>query len=353
MRVGNKIVGLFAASAIILSSIVIPTAANGSSTPSSSHSFSSPSRPSTSSSSSGFSKPSAPSVASTPSSSGGGFSKPTTSAPPVASTPPAPSSNGFSKPTPAPSAPVASPSNNGFSKPNSAPVSTAGNTTAPPRPAAPASAMATANNKAVSSSTLSAYQAERSQARQPPMPVASTQVRSSPVYSSASRAWGGNADTYYSRRTVVYSSYRSSHPDVFIITHNMRPNYGIYDSGFLTGMMFGYIGSSMIHNASWMYAQQSQPWYPAYRADLERQAVDNAELRAKMYAMDAEIAKLKAQGVQPQTTNSLPQGVDPAMAIAPEAVMADAPEKPSYTWLWIILAAIGGGVVVFFVVRRR
>ena len=185
------------------------------------------------------------------------------------------------------------------------------------------------------------------------MPVASTQVRSSPVYSSASRAWGGNADTYYSRRTVVYSSYRSSHPDVFIITHNMRPNYGIYDSGFLTGMMFGYIGSSMIHNASWMYAQQSQPWYPAYRADLERQAVDNAELRAKMYAMDAEIAKLKAQGVQPQTTNSLPQGVDPAMAIAPEAVMADAPEKPSYTWLWIILAAIGGGVVVFFVVRRR
>jgi hypothetical protein len=185
------------------------------------------------------------------------------------------------------------------------------------------------------------------------MPVASNQVHGNPVYNNASTAWGGNADGYYSRRTVAYGNYRASHPDVSAVTNNMRPNYGIYDSGFLTGMMLGYMGSSMIHNASWMYAQHNQPWYPAYRADLERQAVDNAELRAKMNAMDAEIAKLKAQGAQPQTANSLPPGVDPAMAIAPEAVWADAPDDPSYTWLWIVLAAIAGGSLVWFVVRRR
>jgi hypothetical protein len=41
------------------------------------------------------------------------------------------------------------------------------------------------------------------------------------------------------------------------------------------------------------------------------------------------------------------------MAIAPEAVWADAPDDPSDTWLWIVLAAIGGGSLVWFVVRRR
>jgi len=51
------------------------------------------------------------------------------------------------------------------------------------------------------------------------------------------------------------------------------------------------IGSSMSNNAAWMAAQQNQAWYASYRADLDRQAMSNAELRNKIAAMDAEIAQ--------------------------------------------------------------
>jgi hypothetical protein len=213
--------------------------------------------------------------------------------------------------------------------------------------------MAQAQQRQVSSNSLSAYQAERANARTPPSPVSTQQVRSDPVYNSARNSFGGNTDRYFSQRTTVVNNYRSSHPDVYVINAGIRPNYGIYDSGFLTGMMMGYVGGSIIHNATWMYAQQHQPWYPSYRADLERQAVDNAELRGRITQMDAEINRLRTQGVQPTATTSLPQGVDPALAIAPEAVIADSPEKNSHTWLWIMLGIIGGGVAVWFVMRRR
>jgi hypothetical protein len=294
-------------SAILAISITVaPTYAKSGSVSSSSSSHSS---------SSSFSKPSS----SYSSSSSSGFSKPSSSASP---------------------APVASaPSTSGFSKPSASPAPVV--TAQPTVQSRPTGALAAANNKAVSANTLNAYQAERASARTPPQPIPAAQVRGNPVFTSARSSYGGNPDVYYSRRTVVYSSYRSTHPDVFIISGGMHPFYGIYDTGFLTGMWMGYLGESMAHNAMWMYGQQNQPWYPAYRADLEQQAQNNADLRAKMQQMDAEIAQLKAQGVQPPQVTNLPQGVDPSMAIAPEAVMADAPDQQHFPWLYAI-----GGVVV-------
>ena len=208
----------------------------------------------------------------------------------------------------------------------------------------------------MSSNSLNAYQAERSGSTRPPQPVAAAAVRGNPTYTNASRAWGGNVDTYYSRRTTVITTYHSSYPGVFVVSRGLYPNYGIYDSGFLTGMFMGYMGASMIHNASWLASQQSQPWYPNYRADLERQAQTNAELRDKIATMDAEIARQRASGnvAHPGT---LPQGVDPAFAMAPEAVIAAAPDRstgnPTWVWLLVVMgASIGGGLVVFLLIRR-
>jgi len=188
----------------------------------------------------------------------------------------------------------------------------------------------------------------------PPQPVSTSSVRSSPVYASVSRSWGGNADSYYARRTTVYTSYRTSYPSVFIVTHNMYPNYGMYDSGFLTGMFMGYLGSSMVQNAAWLAAQQNEAWYASYRADLDRQAIDNQELREKLAAMDAEIARQRAAGNVAQA-GSLPDGVDPALAVAPEAVNAVEPEKEQQSsgggvsWIWVVVGVIVGAVVAFFV----
>lgn len=279
----------------------------------------------------------------------GGVSRPSTPSHSAPSYPsPPPSAVAPSRPLPPPAA-IAPSNSNGFSRPGSTPAQPV----AAPRPVAPASPMAQAQQRQVSSSSLSAYQAERANARTPPNPVSTQQVRNDPVYNSARDSFGGNTDRYFSQRTTVINNYRTSHPDVYAINSGIRPNYGIYDSGFLTGMMMGYVGGSIINNATWMHAQQHQPWYPAYRADLERQAVDNAELRGRITQMDAEIGRLRAQGVQPAAATSLPQGVDPALAIAPEAVIADTPEKSSHTWLWVILGIISGGALVWFVMRRR
>ena len=220
--------------------------------------------------------------------------------------------------------------------------------------------MAQAQSRNMSATSLQAYQAERARAQQPPTPVTTQQVRQDPVYTSARSSFGGNADRYYSQRTVVINNYRTTHPEVFSYSQNLRPNYGIFDSSFLTGMMVGAIGTSLYDRATWMASQQHQPWYPQYRADLERQAGDNADLRARMAEMDREIDALRAQNRVPPTPQALPQGVDPAMAIAPEAVNADTPPANNgnnrgggHTWIWI-LAGLGIlGVVAWFVVKKR
>lgn len=324
MRISNIIGSVILAISIVASPTYAKGGSSSSSSSSSSRSFSS--------GSSSFSKPSN----SFSSSSSSGFSKPSQSTPSVAATPNV--GSGFSKPSPI----VTTPSSTGISKPNSSVES---------NQSRPTGALAAANNKAVSATTLNAYQAERSSARTPPAPIPTAQVKNDPVFASARSSYGGNPDVYYNRRTVVYSSYRSNHPDVFIISGGMHPYYGIYDTGFLTGMWMGYVGSSMIHNAMWMYGQQSQPWYPAYRADLEQQAQTNADLRVKMQQMDAEIATLKSQGIQPQQMNNLPQGVDPSMAIAPEAVMADAPEKNGgFPWLYAMGGVVAGAGIVLLLI---
>jgi hypothetical protein len=180
------------------------------------------------------------------------------------------------------------------------------------------------------------------------------------VYTSARSSFGGNPNTYYERRTVVYNNYRSNHPDVFIINNNLRPNYGIFDSGFLTGMVMGYVGASMVSNATWMLAHQHQPWYNGYYGDLQRQAQTNAELRARLATLEAEMAAQRARGVTVSpTTMALPDGVDPAMAIAPEAVNADADATPIASshenngvgWGSILLMLLGG-VILFVIIIK-
>lgn len=217
--------------------------------------------------------------------------------------------------------------------------------------------MAQAQARNMSASSLQAYQAERARAQQPPTPVTTQQVRQDPVYASARTSFGGNADRYYTQRTTVINNYRTAHPEVFTYSQNMRPNYGIFDSSFLTGMVVGAIGTSLYDRATWMASQQHQPWYPQYRADLERQARDNADLRARLDEMDREISNIRAQGKVPQQPQALPQGVDPTMAIAPEAVNADAASKANggggYMWIWIILGLGAMGVAAWVVVRKR
>jgi len=298
--------------ALAASLSVIPTISQGASPPSS---YSGRSSSSYSSGSSSYSKPGMP-------------------APRSESVSPS-SSSGYSKPMGMPTSPVPPQS---FSKPGG-PSSTS---VASP---SPNSSLSGASNRSNSTNAAATYNSTRT----PPV-INQAQVRQDPVYRSATSAWGGDTRRYTAQRTVVVTSYRSSHPDIYIMTGNMYPHYGMYDSSFLTGMVMGYVGMSIAQNSMWMYAQQSQPWYPSYRADLEVQAQNNVDLRNKLAAMDAEIAQLKANGQAP-VANGLPQGVDPALAMAPEAVL----DQPSsgIPWYWFLLGVLLAGGIIYVVMRRK
>lgn len=313
--------GLFATDVSALSSSSSSSSSRSSpSVSSSSRSFGSSSytKPSIPSSSS-YTKPSTPSYT-PPSSSSRGYTKPTT--------PSTSSSFGYTKPsaTPTPSAVLPSKpatgsswwssSGSSYSKPG------ASSTTTAPKVVAPSTLLSTSSAKRTSSSTLDQYRAERAKAKTPPTPVDVTATRNDSTFTRAKSQYR-SVDDYWTRRREDSTRYYNSHPDTVFYTRNLAPNYGQYDSGFLTGLLLGHFGSSASSNAAWMYAHQTDSWYPQWRADMDRQAAQNEKLKAKLDEMDAEVRKLKAQGVQPNPNAELPADVPSSLAIAPEAMIAD------------------------------
>ena len=87
---------------------------------------------------------------------------------------------------------------------------------------------------------------------------------------------------------------------------------------------------------------------------------ENADLRRRVDEMDREMARIRSEGqATSQPATSLPAGVPAAVAIAPEAVEADAvamPPEKSGTSGWIIAIILGlftlGGIA-FIVARNR
>lgn len=183
------------------------------------------------------------------------------------------------------------------------------------------SALSAASKHSVSSASFAKYQAERSINMKPPTIVEKSYANSNPVFTNTRSSYGGSFNTYMDKRNNSYNDYRARNPEVFVVNNNLRPNYGVYDSGFLTGMMIGQIGSNHAANMHWMATQYNQPWYTDYRNDLNEQAATNEKLRLKLAELDAEIETLKTRGETP-TITELPPDVLPEIAISPEAVLA-------------------------------
>jgi hypothetical protein len=131
----------------------------------------------------------------------------------------------------------------------------------------------------------------------------------------------------------------------------MSPNYGMFDSNFLMGVILGHwTGSSGSNNnssAEWLKSQSNQEWYTHWRADLERASKENEDLKLKIQELDKQMANLKPAE---KPASILPEGVPASLALAPEAMIVDAYEDHSLPWGWILfmlmLASIS--LVVFY-----
>ena len=148
----------------------------------------------------------------------------------------------------------------------------------------------------------------------------------------------------------TYGAYYRN-PPIYVI--NGRPAYGDY-SGAFYGTLLGVaaVGAAIEINhdyALWAYSHQNDVGFQQWHQDMMAQAAaGNDELRQRVAALDAQVAQLKAQNATPMAAGALPEGVDPAVAVAPDTVlMATADEGMGwFTWLLIVFGVIGGAVVI-------
>lgn len=263
------------------------------------------------------------------SSSGGSFSKPTMSMPHVSTPQPT-----FTKPTlPAPTT--------SFTKP---PLG-AGVATTAPAVTAPRSAADTAIAKGRSQQAYRQFQSEQQRFRAPPAAApANTQAAQQ---TQAWRQYGSrwhSADSYYAARNSALQRSPGmrgyyEHPPVYVLQG--RPSYGAYAGAFLGGVLLDRIMQPSY--SQWAYSHYNDPGFQAWRADMENQAADNADLREKLAQMDAQVQQLKARNAP--TTEALPEDVDPSLVVAPQTVML-ATTTSHHWWLWITLGLLA--IVAFF-----
>ena len=263
------------------------------------------------------------------------------------------SSGSSSKPS-APSSP--SKSYGSFSSKPSTPQATKpsgygsfGNKAAQPVTARPQAQAAWARSQQATSAAASS-KAELAKFKAPPTPApAPAAVAASPVFSRTVTVTRPTYQTYVIQRQGYYSAY---HPSPYVYSY--APRYGMWDAMFMW-MMLDNMNSSMY------YHHRNDADYMAWRADAERQAQNDAAVKAKLQQMDQKIKELEAQKT-PVNPAYMPEGVDPSVAMAqdvaeqslqheqpapnPDAVDWTQPrrvEETSYTWLWWL---IGIGVAI-------
>lgn len=265
-------------------------------------------------------------------SSSGGYSRPPSSSSTPSYRPPIS--------TPAPSS--SPPSSGGYTRPSGgAPASTT---------TVPRSAGDQAVSRQASGSALANYRASQEQQR---FRTTAAAAPPSGLYSQAPRF--NSYDSYYDARSRYYGGFGWSPP---IYIYQSRPSFGMFDALFLWWMLDT---ATRNDHAQWFYNHNNDPGYAEWRREADRMAADNAELRAKLDRLDADLKQRQGQPVDP---NFLPADVKPELALAAENAVAEgapttAPTPPpaesggGSKWklgLGILLLA---GVVAVFVLRRN
>jgi hypothetical protein len=182
--------------------------------------------------------------------------------------------------------------------------------------------MGHAASQSMSAGALRRFDAERARSAVPSVPVDVGAARRDSAYTGASAAWGRNPSAYADARDRVMPAWRQASPGAVYIIHDIEPYYGVYDAMFLARMFLDAYSNAAY--ANWLYSHQADPWYQQAHDDVVRQAQQNEDLRAQLAQSDARIAQLQTDSAPVMSADTLPEGVDAAVAIAPEVVQSDA-----------------------------
>jgi hypothetical protein len=206
---------------------------------------------------------------------------------------------------------------------------------------------------------LSRYRAQQEQQRQPPV---AAPAPSAPSYDyggqrrSGGYGWGyGGSSTrrygdqgYANRGFGGWSGSRgwSAPPYVF----NAAPRFGIWDGLFLWFLLDNLTRPGY---GDFFHHHQDDPGYQQWRAEADRLAADNADLRSKLSALDS---KLAAEQSQPRDPDYLPPDTPREAAIATDAdadTDADASGSGFGEFGIVAILLVGGGVIFLVWLWRK
>jgi len=285
------------------------------------------------------------------------------------------SSGGYSRPSRTPSfstGPSSSsrvPSVGGYSRP-----STSGGyarPSAPPSYGSPGTAPQGGSDLSLSrrssGDALQRYRAQQERERTPPVtaPPPSTAQRPSSG-SGWGGGWGGNwTSGWGSRRSGgTYAPSGPYAPGGWYggwtapgWAYRSAPRFGVWDGLFLWFLLDNLTRPGY---ADWFHNHQGDPGYGQWRAEAERRAQDDPDLRRRLDDLDA---RLREQESQPRDPNYLPPGVPKEVAQADTASSvtdARASQEQAqesgdigFGSVVVLLLLVGAGGYAFYALRRR
>ncbi len=209
---------------------------------------------------------------------------------------------------------------------------------APSRPsfAPPSSAGDRAVSRQQSAGALGAFRTQQDTASRPPAAAPSP----SSVWGSPTRNAPPPPVIRQTERPGWYSQRGWTNPGSWL---GQPRRFGIWDGLFLGALLSNL---SRPASADFFHNRQNDPGYQEWRAEADKMARDNADLRQKLAELDKQLAARKGTPIDP---NYVPTDVPAEVALAPTVAertpsVAANDNEDSTPWVWIALL-VGGAVV--------
>jgi hypothetical protein len=206
------------------------------------------------------------------------------------------------------------------------------------------SSFSTAGQSAIQKeASVKAYNEYKGKFAKPDNPVGQTGSTATPA-PQPSRTWDNYGD-YRSYRDNYYTGRGWSAPGY---AYQSYSSFGLWDAMFLWFML------RQASGPSFMYNHQNDPGVQSFRQEAEKLSASNADLKKQLADLDAKVEQMKKDGVAVDPKH-MPEGIDPAVALAAEKVVKEDAAKKSGvgSWIWIVGAGLAVAATFLLLTRSR
>jgi len=151
----------------------------------------------------------------------------------------------------------------------------------------------------------------------------------------------------WSRARTVYYGERGWSPPPY--AYQSRPSFGMWDAAMLWYLLDNLRRPG---SAEFFHHHRDDPGYRSWRAEADRLAGDNADLRGKLQSLDSELV---ARDGQPRDPAYVPPGFNPSIGLASNRAVRPVAtrEASGFGMLTAIVVLVAGAALFIWLWRRR